>query len=215
MATTRIWRINIAARASIAACWHSKGSRFQGRPILPSRPSPQDVNVRGQVVRAGVDLWHVGTDTAKGAIFAKLMADAGVDDEDQRFRFPSDLPDEFYQQLTAERYDTTKQRWVKPRHKRNEFLDTTVYAVAAACHPEIRIDKLRDKDWEKIETKVQPVIQDMFSQQNEPAPAPRPDTEQAATKGDEQTDHPDNNQQPAKPKRKKRSSKGGFVGGWK
>lgn len=194
-----------------------KGSKFQGRPIIPTRPSPQDVNVRGQVIRAGVDLWHIGTDTAKGAIFAKLIADSGADPEDYRFRFPGDLPDEFYQQLTAERYDTTKQRWVKPRHKRNEALDCTVYAVAAACHPEIRIDKLREKDWEKIEAKVQPVIQDMFSQ-TEPTPAPRPELEKEHAAGAEgaaatEQSQTNNQQQPAKSKRKKR--KGGFVGGWK
>jgi len=192
-----------------------KGSKFQGRPIIPSRPSPQDVNVRGQVIRAGVDLWHVGTDTAKGAIFSKLMADAGAEHDDMRFRFPGDLPDDFFQQLTAERYDTTKQRWVKPRHKRNEALDCTVYAVAAACHPEIRIDKLRDKDWEKIAAKVQPQINDLFAD-SVPPQTPRADLEEkphaatgvAAPKPKPATD------KPKKPARKKRRA-GGFVGGWK
>jgi len=181
-----------------------KGSKFYGRPILPSRPSPQDVNVRGRIIRAGVDLWHVGTDTAKGAIFAKLTADHGAEYEDQRFRFPSDMPDEFFQQLTAERYDTTRQRWVKPRHKRNEFLDTTVYAVAAACHPEIRIDKLRDKDWEKIEAKVQPVIKDLFSNQDAPAPAPAAALEKEHAAVAESVASKKETPPPAKPRRKRK-----------
>lgn len=197
-----------------------KGSKFYGRPILPSRPSPQDVNVRGQTIRAGVDLWHVGTDTAKGAIFAKLMADSGADNEDVRFRFPGDLPDEFFQQLTAERYDTTRQRWVKPRHRRNEFLDTTVYALAAATHPEIRVDKLRENDWNRIETKVQPLVQDLFG----PEPdvhvpkknaAPNPEAEHAAVTESSSVSKEENQQQfTDKPKRKKKKRRGGFVGGF-
>ncbi len=192
-----------------------KGSKFQGRPIIPSRPSPQDVNVRGRIIRAGVDLWHIGTDTAKGAIFARLQADAGVEPEECRFRFPGDLPDEFFQQLTAERYDTTKQRWVKPRHKRNEVTDTTVYGLASACHPEIRIDKLRDNDWAKIEAKVQPVIQDMFSgAELPPVPAPREEKQHAAVIETEAPSKDQPNTQPTnKPKRRKKR-KGGFVGGW-
>lgn len=198
-----------------------KGSKFYGRPIIPTRASPQDVNVRGQVIRAGVDLWHIGTDTAKGAIFAKLSADATADHEDYRFRFPGDLPDEFYQQLTAERYDTTRQRWVKPRHARNEALDCTVYAVAAACHPAIRVDKLRDRDWEKIEEKVQPMVNDLFATA-EPMPSPRPELEQdhvavteaAGARAPVETEEKssEDEDQPTKPKRKKR--KGGFVGGF-
>lgn len=204
-----------------------KGSKFQGRPIIPTRPSPQDVNVHGQVIRAGVDLWHIGTDTAKGALFAKLVADAGAEYEDQRFRFPSDLPDDFFQQLTAERYDTTRQRWIKPRHARNEALDCTVYALAAACHPAIRIDKLRDRDWEKIEGKVQPITTDLFAAaEAEPAPRAEPEQEHVAVtesvaatgppapaKNDDEEDHDQQTHQPKRPKRHKR--KGGFVGGWK
>lgn len=198
-----------------------KGSKFYGRPIIPTRSSPQDVNVRGQVIRAGVDLWHIGTDTAKGAIFAKLSADAAADHEDYRFRFPGDLPDEFYQQLTAERYDTQRQRWVKPRHARNEALDCTVYALAAACHPAIRVDKLRDRDWEKIEEKVQPMVNDLFAAA-EPIPVPRPELEQnhiavteaagARPPAEAEEKSSEDEDQPTRPKRKKR--KGGFVGGF-
>lgn len=193
-----------------------KGSRYQGRPIIPTRPSPQDVNVRGQVIRAGVDLWHVGTDTAKGAIFAKLNADAGVEAEDHRFRFPGDLPDEFFQQLTAERYDATRQRWVKPRHVKNEGLDCTVYGLAAACHPAIRVHMLRDADWDRIEAKVQPVISDLFA--GEPTPKQtEPRTERPHAALEAKANPTPNNTQPDKPKPKARNKKrgrGGFVGGW-
>lgn len=197
-----------------------KGSKYQNRPVIPTRPSPQDVNVRGQVIRAGVDLWHVGTDTAKGAIFAKLHADAGVEPDDYRFRFPGDLTDDFFQQLTAERYDTTKQRWVKPRHKRNEALDCAVYAFAAACHPAIRVHMLKERDWEKIEAKVQPMIMDMFAEQAPENEKPN-DIEKDHTAVVESTPDPPQEQttevqkqtqKQNKPRRKKR--KGGFVKRW-
>ena len=197
-----------------------KGSKFQGRPIMPTRPSPQDVNVRGQIIRAGVDLYHVGTDTAKGAIFAKLQADAGADHEDQRYRFPGDLPDDFYQQLTAERYDSTKQRWVKPRHARNEALDCSVYALAAACHPAIRFDKLRENEWKKIEAKVQPVVKDLFADAPESvattrAESPKEQQEHLAVSETPEPAKPERKQPTTKPKSKRRKKSSGFVGSWK
>lgn len=143
-----------------------KGSKYTGRPILPTRPSPQDINVNGQVIRSGVDLWHVGVDTGRGALFAKLNADDTVEPENQRFRFPCDLPDDFYQQLTNARFDGSKERWIKPRHKRHEGGDCCLYALAAASHPEIRVDKLRQSDWDSIEAKIQPVIVDLFAGEN-------------------------------------------------
>ena len=204
-----------------------KGSKFTGKPIIPSRPSPVDVNVRGQVIRAGVDLWHIGVDTARGAIFARLQADSGKEPEDCRFRFPGDLPDDFFQQLTAARFDSTKQRWIKPRHKRHEVGDTTNYALAAACHPAIRIDKLRDRDWEKIEAKVQPMVQDMFGdEQGAPAPknepAPAPEKHHAADEKDfaeKSSAEPQNTQpEPTKPKptkpRRKPKRRGRLKGGF-
>lgn len=196
-----------------------KGSKYQNRPIIPTRSSPQDINLRGKVIRAGVDLWHIGTDTAKGLIFAKLNADASVEAEDYRFRFPGDLPDDYFQQLTAERYDTTKQRWVKPRHKRNEALDCTVYAIAAAHHPAIRIHMLRDTEWQKIEDKVQPVIKDLFAETESEGPSESTESRTTEQQPDADTAHTDTGQepkpkqQPRKPARKKRG--GGFVKGWK
>jgi phage terminase large subunit GpA-like protein len=189
-----------------------KGSSFKNKPIIATRPSPKDVDVRGKIIRAGVDLWNIGTDTAKGAIFAKLHADEGAEPVDYRYNSPGDLGDDFYQQLTAERYDTTKQKWVKPRHKRNEVLDCTVYAYAAACHPAIRVHMLRDKDWEKIEAKIQPVIKDLFGGQ-----APEPANQQTEKEIDEhvideQTEQDSQQHQP-KPKPRKKRGKGSFVGG--
>lgn len=200
-----------------------KGSSQTGRPILPSRPSPQDVNTAGKMIRAGVELWHVGTDTARGAVHARLKADLGKDPEDCRFRFPADLQDDFYQQLTNARYDREKERWKKPKHKRHEVSDTTNYCLAAASHPAIRFDKLRESDWAKIEAKVQPVITDMFAAADQDRPAPPKPKEEGAPPTTEETKTTptppiekkpvSQETTPTKPKRKKRN--GGFVGGWK
>lgn len=187
-----------------------KGSRYPNKPIIAARPSAMDVNINGKKIRAGVDLWFVGTDTAKGAIYAKLHADEGAEPDEYRFNTPGDLTDDYYQQLTAERYDAELGRWVKPRHKRNEVLDCVVYSYAAACHPSVRVHMLRDHDWEKIESIVQPVIKDMFANEPEQETVSHETQEEEKT---ESTDKPKTNN--ANRSRKKRGRKGGYVGGWK
>jgi len=147
-----------------------KGSKYPNKPIIAGRPSKVDIKLGGGVLKGGAELWYVGTDTAKGSIFGKLYHDAKTVAEaanDSEYclicNFPKDLPDDFYQQLTAERYCTETHRWIKSRHKRNEALDCVVYAFAAANHPSVRINQLRERDWQKIEEVIQPRIKDMFA----------------------------------------------------
>lgn len=112
----------------------TKGSNQPGRPIL-GRPTLQDVEWSGRTIPNGVQLWPVGTDTAKGEIYARLrIAEPGP-----RFiHFPASLPADFYEQLTAERLVTRYSRgvprleWHLPPGKRNEALDCFVCAYAAA-----------------------------------------------------------------------------------
>lgn len=141
-----------------------KGDRYKHKPIIAARPSKMDVNTRGGVVKGGVNLWFVGTDTAKGIIFARLNADANKTSDDYHINFPKDLPDDFYMQLTAERFDSRNDKWSKITGRRNEGLDCFVYAYAAACHPAVRISSLRDSDWDKLESQAQPPTGDLFSQ---------------------------------------------------
>jgi phage terminase large subunit GpA-like protein len=47
----------------------TQGSSQDGRPIVAGAPTRQDVNVDGQIVKEGVKLWRIGTDTAKDRIF--------------------------------------------------------------------------------------------------------------------------------------------------
>lgn len=150
-----------------------KGATVQGKPIL-GKPSDQDVNFRGRTLKSGVKLWSVGTDTAKSTLYARLAGDAETDMAQRRVRFSEQLPTSYYEQLTAEAYDPEKRRWTLRRGRRNEALDTFVYAMAAAMHPELRVHVARDADWEARERLLQPRIADMFVQDppdiTQPAP---------------------------------------------
>jgi phage terminase large subunit GpA-like protein len=166
-----------------------KGSSKPGRPILASRPAPQDVNWRGKVIKGGVKLWTVGTDTAKSALTARLIGDNNLleqaaDDAEKlggavvlKVHFSEELGEDYYEQLTSEVFDPERNRWVRKRGRRNEGLDTWVYAAAAAQHPEIRVHAMRKADWDRIEKLLEP-------------PAPQtPDTPPPAASPDDQANN--------------------------
>jgi phage terminase large subunit GpA-like protein len=111
-----------------------KGMSQPGKPII-GKPSKQDINFKGQTIKKGVELWGVGTDTAKATIYGRLKntdeQGAGV------YHWPLGLPAEYFEQLTAEKQVTRyanghpKRLWVKKDGARNEALDCEVYALAA------------------------------------------------------------------------------------
>lgn len=152
-----------------------KGSNQPNKPII-GKPSAQDVNWRGRTIRHGVQLWNVGVRAAKDSLFPRLMGDAGLDIADRRCHFPGDMPDDFFEQVTAERFDLTLKRWVKrSTTARNEAWDCWIYAYAAACHPRMRLHVMRDADWAALEAKLQPAVGDLFA---DGAPPPdEPDDE--------------------------------------
>lgn len=153
-----------------------KGSRMQGDPLI-ARPRKKESTARGTADRRGVRLWHVGVTTAKTTLMQRLLKDGEIaDHERRRFRFPGDLPTEFYEQLTAERFDLTAMRWVKAKSARNEVLDLLVYAYAAACSPMVRLHTMREADWAALEARIEPVIGDMFTVASE---TPGPEKAQA------------------------------------
>lgn len=138
-----------------------KGSSEDHKPVLgPS--SIQDVDWRGQKWPKGVKLWTIGVDTAKDLLLGQLSIDkpgAGY------IHFSTDLPREFYLQLTAEQRVLTKiggketYRWVK-RRPRNEKLDTRNYALHAAHG--LGLHRYTDKKWADVEASVQPAV-DLFA----------------------------------------------------
>ena len=100
-----------------------KGLSVAGKPIA-NRPT--------FVGKNKATLYGVGTDSAKEAIFARLSTDA----DSTTLHFCSDLDEEYFKQLTAEKRITKFVRgrktlaWKQIR-PRNEALDTLVYNFAA------------------------------------------------------------------------------------
>lgn len=139
-----------------------KGDSRQGQPVK-GKSSMQDINWRGRVIKQGVKLWHVGTDTAKDLLFGRIKV---TQPGSGYMHFSKDLPAEFYNQLTSEHRVLQKtahgeqHRWVKSR-ARNEVLDCTVYALFAAHM--LDLHRYTERMWQKLEAAVQPLVQDMFS----------------------------------------------------
>lgn len=130
-----------------------KGESKRGRPVLAQRPSKVDVTWRGQTEKSGCELWMIGTDTAKDWIYNRFKLINGPGAQ----HFSLDLPDEYYDQLTAERKITryVKGRavtdWTKPKAERNEVLDLTVYNLAMAHY--LGMHRYQAADWEKLQIK--------------------------------------------------------------
>ncbi|MCG8991807.1 phage terminase large subunit family protein [Laribacter hongkongensis] len=124
-----------------------KGASQPNKPVISQRASSMDVNWRGTVQKGGVELWHIGTDTAKDWIYNrfKLLSGPGAT------HFSRDLPEEFYDQLTAERklvrfvkgHAVTS--WTKAKTERNEVLDLSVYNLAMAHH--LGLHRLQQREW--------------------------------------------------------------------
>ncbi len=100
-----------------------KGSSVSGLPIS-GKPSRQ---------KSGVYLFSIGVDTAKDLLFNRL----GIGEPGPGYvHFSKKLPEDYFQQLTAEKAVTKfskgfpKREWVKTK-TRNEALDMFVYAIAA------------------------------------------------------------------------------------
>jgi phage terminase large subunit GpA-like protein len=124
-----------------------KGMGQLGRPII-TRPSAQDVQYKGTIIKNGVMLWPVGTDGAKRQIYHRLKI---TEPGPGCMHFPIGLPEEYYEQLTAEKlvprakHGVPYTEWIQLR-TRNEAIDCEVYAYAAA----IRAGMGR-LDWGRLE----------------------------------------------------------------
>lgn len=154
------------ARRNQRAVMAVKGAARPGQPVIGTRPSLVDVHWNGRKIPNGVQLWTIGTDTAKAELYARL----GLTDGPRSLHFPADLPLDFFAQLTAERRVTryhrgvARQEWVLPPGTRNEALDATVYAYAAA----LRVGLVR-ADWDRLEREIGGA-----AETGSGAPAPRP-----------------------------------------
>lgn len=168
----------VFTRSHTGRNWYAvKGESAPGRPIK-GRKSFVDVNERGRVIKRGATLWMVGTDTAKDLLHGRFsVAEPGPG----YVHFASDLPGEFFQQLTSESRVLAKTargddyRWIKPAGARNEVLDCTVYALF--CAQALDLHKYSDAMWRRLEQAVEPDLFDTASLPPEAAaalPAPPP-----------------------------------------
>lgn len=161
----------------------TKGSSQDGKQIVAGTPSRQDVNVDGQVVRDGVRLWHVGTDTAKDLLHTLLRNSRPGPGF---VHISPEVESEFFDQLTAEQRLLQKtsrglvHRWVKPNaHTRNEDLDCTVLALF--CAARLRISQYTDAEWTALEQVLCPRTRDLFAAPPvEPLPLPAPQAPEPA-----------------------------------
>jgi phage terminase large subunit GpA-like protein len=109
-----------------------KGSSRRNSPAV-GKGSKQDVNWRGKVIKRGVTLYQLGTDTIKTTLFGRLRHNETTGG----LNFGLAADDEYFRQLTSERQALRYHRgfpireWVKKAGDRNEALDCAVYGYAA------------------------------------------------------------------------------------
>ena len=127
-----------------------KGSTIAMTQMLKTKPSKVDYKIDGKVFKRSGEVWFVGTDIAKSALMNQLQAES----DRRKIHFPKGLGADYYRQLTAEIYDKRRRRWVNPKKKRNEALDTMVYASAATMHPWLRLDVAAEPKWKAMEVKL-------------------------------------------------------------
>jgi phage terminase large subunit GpA-like protein len=168
----------------------TKGDGATGKPVL-SRPAFVDIDHKGQKIKKGCQLWHVGTDTAKERLYKRLeLEEAGPG----YHHLPRWLPSEYFEQLTAEKLirrptrGGEKHEWVKVR-ERNEALDLKILCYAAAIHA-----GLQRINWAQLRAVYQVAQRDLFVQaaakpvpDEPPARASSPDDAPPATPAPVQT----------------------------
>jgi terminase, large subunit len=138
-----------------------KGASTANKPII-GVPTKQDVTWKGEKIPNGVELWPIGTDTAKQTLYARLK---NGEPGPGYTHFYIGLEDEFFMQLTAEKIVTRfvkgypVREWHNVRgNKRNEALDNLVYAYAAAVRAGITFIDLQQPVKRKIKKREQATV---------------------------------------------------------
>lgn len=155
------WSINAVHPPKVMA---TKGASTPGLTIS-GRASLQDVNNNGKLIKLGVKLYTIGTDTAKDLFHARLQ----VTQHGPGFVHLSKyLPDNVFEHLTNEvrvmkqTKKGTVSAWVLKREGlRNEGLDCTVMTLF--CAHKAALHKKTNAEWSFIESIVQPDQHDIFA----------------------------------------------------
>jgi len=132
-----------------------------------------DVNLRGRRITNGVRLYNIGVSVLKSEVYGWLRLNAPTEEGQE---YPSGYchhpkyDSEYFKQLTAEQLlvkvnksGYSKYEWQKLR-PRNEVLDCTVYARAAAVA--IGVDRWTSEDWESVKNNA-------INKSSTPTPKPR------------------------------------------
>jgi phage terminase large subunit GpA-like protein len=122
------------------------------------KPKLADINWRGQQDKRGVQIWQIGTVAVKDVLFGRIGKDAERKPEERMMHFSDELPPEFFAGIVSEIYNPAKNRYEKKRGARNEPLDTLVYAYAAAMHPELRLHRRSNAEWDAAEKRIASTI---------------------------------------------------------
>jgi len=136
----------------VIAC---KGASTYGRAIL-GKPSLQDVNWRGKLLKKGVALYVIGADTAKHLLYNRLNSDNDKDPSERKVHFSTELDPRYFDGIVAETFNPRKNRWEQKKGRHNEELDTWVLSIAASHHPEIYLHKWKKSDWERLQAMLEP-----------------------------------------------------------
>jgi phage terminase large subunit GpA-like protein len=135
---------------------------LDGRPghthPLIGAPKRQAVSWGGKLI-GSVLLWPTGTWPAKSWVYASLRKTVeGPDDKDHwptgAWHFPTEVGEDFFQQLTAEYLDAVNRggriilEWKQVRRQANEQLDLAVGALVLAHH--LGLDRYKPADWEDV-----------------------------------------------------------------
>lgn len=155
----------------------SRGSTVATRQPI-GRPTYPDTKRRGKVDQRGAERYELGVSVLKHWLYECLRADAGKPDSpvlpaDRHIRFPDELPEEWFRQLTAETYDP-KHGWIpRANYHRNEALDNTVGNRAAGMHHSVAIHRWRELDFVRAEQLYEPSARESGVSVSLPAaPAP-------------------------------------------
>lgn len=115
--------------------WYPIKGIAGSRPLV-SRPSAQEINHRGKVLKRGIQLYGVGVDQGKNTLYSRLkLEEPGA----KYIHFPRGLDADYYEGLCGEvlvkKYRMGQPYWAWEKLagvERNEPLDCAVYALAAA-----------------------------------------------------------------------------------
>lgn len=162
----------------VIAC---KGASTYGRAIL-GKPSLQDINRRGKLIKKGVSLFIVGADTAKHLLYNRLNGDNDKDPSERKVRFSTELDQSYFDGLVSETFNPQKNRWELKKGKRNEQLDTWVLSIAASHHPELYLHKWKKSDWDRRAAMIEPNQAIVADPNQNNADAPMPAAQPSSTK---------------------------------